>query len=154
VSFLHRVCLLIEIVVVVSGFSMVNLLGIPSLMANTSMGGTIIALGLRGVTDNGLHLVVLVVLTGDVWVFYLGVIGRILLTPVLSKWHDTSLTHFTLTPVLSCLLTLALIFYFAGGRHGEVKVDQLRLLSTHDCDNPIRDNSVLSPNPLHLVIKR
>jgi hypothetical protein len=65
-------------------------------------------------------------------VFHLGAIGWILQTPPLSKWHGTGLIPFTLTPVLSHLLTLTLIFYFVGGRHGELLVDQLRLLSTHD----------------------
>jgi hypothetical protein len=40
-------------------------------------------------------------------------------TPPLSKWHGIGLIHFVLTPVLSCLLTLALIFYFqVGGFEG------------------------------------
>jgi hypothetical protein len=65
-------------------------------------------------------------------VFHLGEIGWILLTPRLSKWHDTSLIHFVLTRVLSHLLTPALVFYFASGRHGGILVDRLRLLTTHD----------------------
>jgi hypothetical protein len=96
----------------VLGSRVVSLLDIPSLVAITSMGGTIAVLGLRGATGHGLHLVVHVVLQGDEWVFHLGVIGWILLTPLLNKWHDTSLIHFVLTPVLSRLLTLALVFYF------------------------------------------
>jgi hypothetical protein len=39
---------------------------------------------------------------------------------------------FCTNPVLSPLLTLALVFYFAGGRHGGLLVDRLWLLSTHD----------------------
>jgi hypothetical protein len=58
-------------------------------------------------------------------VFHLGVIGWILLTPLLRKWHDTGLIPFTLTPVLSHLLTLALVFDFAGGRLGELLANQL-----------------------------
>jgi hypothetical protein len=50
----------------------------------------------------------------------------------LSKWHDASLICFVLTPVLSRLLTLALVFDFAGGRHGGLLVDRLRFLLTHD----------------------
>jgi hypothetical protein len=69
--------------------------------------------------------VVLVVLQGDVWVFHLGEIGWILLTPHLSKWRGTGLICFVLTPVLSPLLTLPLDFDFAGGRHGGLLVDQL-----------------------------
>jgi hypothetical protein len=56
-------------------------------------------------------------------VFHLGEIGWILLTPRLSKWHDTGLIHFVLTPVLSHLLPLALIVYFAIGRHGGLLVN-------------------------------
>jgi hypothetical protein len=40
----------------------------------------------------------------------------------LRKWHDTGLIHFLLTPVLSHLLTLALVFNFVGGRHGGILV--------------------------------
>ena len=56
----------------------------------------------------------------------------ILLTPLLSRWLDTGLTRFVLTPVLSRLLTLVLVFDFAGGRLGELLVDRLRLFETHD----------------------
>jgi hypothetical protein len=55
-----------------------------------------------------------------------------LLTPHLSKWQDTGWIHFVLTPMLSRLVTLALIFDFAGGRREGLLVDRLRLLSTHD----------------------
>jgi hypothetical protein len=79
---IHR----IEKVVGVLGLGMVSLLDIPLLVANTSMGGTIAVLGPRGATDHGLPFVVRVVLQGDMWVFHLGVIGWILLTPCLSKW--------------------------------------------------------------------
>jgi hypothetical protein len=92
---------------------------------------------------HGLPFVVHVVLQRDMWVFHLGEIGWILLTLRLSKWHGTSLIRFVLTPVLSHLLTLALIFYFAGGRHGGLLVDRLRLLSTHDR----RLKVVLQPHP-------
>jgi hypothetical protein len=87
--------------------------------------------------------VVRVVLEGDVWVFHLGEIGWILLTPHLSKWHGTGLIHFVLTPVLSHLLSLALVFDFVGWRHGGLLVDRLRLLSTHDR----RSMVVLQPHP-------
>jgi hypothetical protein len=56
-------------------------------------------------------------------VFHLGEIAWIFLTPRLSKWHDTGLICFVLTLVLSRLLTLALVFYFAGGRHGGLLAD-------------------------------
>jgi hypothetical protein len=115
----------IEKVVGVLGLGVVSFLDVPLLVANMSMGGTITALGHRGATGHGL-------LQGDVWVFHLGVIGWILLTPRLSKWRGTGLICFVLTPVLSLLLTLALIFYVAGGRHGGLLVDQLWLFSTHD----------------------
>jgi hypothetical protein len=122
----------IEKMVGVLGLGMVSLLDVPLLVANTSMGGTIAALGPRGATGHGLSFVVRVVLQGDVWVFHLGVIGWILLTPRLSKWQGTGLIRFVLIPVLTLLLTFALVFYFAGARHGGLLVDRLRLLSTHD----------------------
>jgi hypothetical protein len=122
----------IEKVVGVLGLGVVSLLDIPSLVDNTSMGGLIAVLGPRGATVHGLPFVVHVVLQGDVWVFHLGEIGWILLNPRLTKWRGTGLIRFVLTTVLSLLLTLALVFYFAGGRHGGLLVDQLRLLSTHD----------------------
>jgi hypothetical protein len=122
----------IEKVVGVLGLGVVSLLDVPLLVANTSVGGTIAALGPRGATGHGLPLVVRVVLQGDVWVFHLGEIEWIFLTPRLSKWHDIGLIPFVLTPVLSHFLTLALAFYFAGGRHGGFLVDRLRLLSTQD----------------------
>ena len=84
------VCLCLEVshhiekVVSMLGLGVVSLLDVPSLVANTSMGGTIAVLGPRGATGHGLHLV-LVVLQGDVWVFHLEEIGWILLTPLLSK---------------------------------------------------------------------
>jgi hypothetical protein len=49
----------------------VSLLDIPLLMANTSMGETIVVLGPRGATGHGLPFVVRVALQGDVWVFHL-----------------------------------------------------------------------------------
>jgi hypothetical protein len=122
---------------------MVNLQDIPSLVDNTSMGVTIAVLGPKGATGHGLPFVVRVALQGDVWVFHLGEIGWILITPCFSKWHDTGLICFLLTPVLSCLLTLALIFDFAGVRHGGLLVDRFRLLSTHDQ----RSKVVLQPHP-------
>jgi hypothetical protein len=107
----------IEKVVGVLGLGVVSLLDVPSLVANTSMGGTITILGRRGAAGHGLPFVVRVVLLGDVWVFHLGEIW-ILLTP--------------LRGVLSLLLTFAPVFYFAGERHGGLLVDRLGLLSTHD----------------------
>jgi hypothetical protein len=115
----------IEKVVGVLGLSVVSLLDVPLLVDNTSMGRTIAVLGPRGATDHGFPFVVRVVLRGDVWVFHLGETGWILLTPRLSKWRGTSLIHFVLTPVLSPLLTLALVFDFAGGRLGGILVDHL-----------------------------
>jgi hypothetical protein len=127
----------------VLGLGVVSSLDVPSLVANTSMGGTIAALGPRGATGHGLSFVVRVVLQGDEWVFHLGETGWILLTPRLRKWRCTGLIRFVLTPVLSHFLTLALIFDFAGGRHGGLLVDRLRLLSTHDR----RSTVVLQPHP-------
>jgi hypothetical protein len=132
-----------EKVVGVLGLGVVSLLDIPSLVANTSMGGTIAVLGPKGATGHGLPFRVRVVLQGDVWVFHLGEMGWILLTTHLRTWNGTGLIHFVLTPVPSHLLTLALIFYFAGGRHGGLLVDRLWLLLTHDQ----RSKLVLQPHP-------
>jgi hypothetical protein len=133
----------IEKVVGMLGLGVESLLDVPLLVASMSMGGAIAVLGPRGGTGHGLPSVVCVVLQGDVWVFHLGVIGWILLTPRLSKWRGTSLIRFVLTPVLSRLLTPALVFYFAGGRLGGFLVDRLQLLSTHDR----RSTVVLQPHP-------
>jgi hypothetical protein len=76
----------VEKVVGVLGLDVVSLLDIPLLVANTSMGGTIASLVPKGATGRGLPFVVHVVLQGDVWVFHLGEIKWILLTPHLSKW--------------------------------------------------------------------
>jgi hypothetical protein len=73
-------------VVGVLGLGVVSLLDVPSFVANTSMGGTIVVLGPKGATGHGLHFVAHVVLQGDVWVFHLGEIGWIFLIPHLSKW--------------------------------------------------------------------
>jgi hypothetical protein len=54
-------------------------------------------------------------------------------------WFDSFRTN----PVLSPLLTLALVFDFAGGRLGGLLVDRLRLLPTHDW----RSTVVLQPHP-------
>jgi hypothetical protein len=62
----------IEKVVGVLGFGVVSLLDVPSLIANTSMGGMVAALGPREATGHGLPFVVRVVLQGDVWGFHLG----------------------------------------------------------------------------------
>jgi hypothetical protein len=115
----------IEKVVDVLDLGVVSLLDVPLLVDNTIMGGTIAVLGPRGATGHGLLFVVRVVLQGDVWVFHIGEIGWILLTPCMSKWRGTSLIRFVLTSVLSPLLTLTLVFDFAAGRHGGLLVDRL-----------------------------
>jgi hypothetical protein len=57
-------------------------------------------------------------------VFHLGEIGWILLTPRLRKWRGTSLIRFVLTPVLSPLLTLTLVFILqVGGMEGFWLID-------------------------------
>jgi hypothetical protein len=116
----------IEKVVGVLRLGVVSLLDLPFLVDNTSMGGMIPALGPRGAMGHGLPFVVRVVLQGDVWVFHLGEVGWILPTPHLSKWRGIGLICFVLTPVLSLLLTLTLVFYFAGGRHGGLLVNRHR----------------------------
>jgi hypothetical protein len=113
----------IEKVVGVLGLGVVSLLDVPLLVANTSMGGTITTLGPRGATGHDLPFVVRVVLQG-LWVFHLGEIGWILLTPRLRKWRGTSLIRFVLTPVLSPLLTLTLVFILqVGGMEGFWLID-------------------------------
>jgi hypothetical protein len=104
----------IEKMVGVSGLGVLSLLDVPSLVANKSMGGMIADLGPKGSTGHGLQFVVCVVLQEDVWVFDLVEIGWILLTQHLSKWNGTSFIRFVLTPVLSRLLTLPLIFLFCS----------------------------------------
>jgi hypothetical protein len=74
-----------EKVVGVLGLGVVSLLDVPSLVANTSIGGMITVLGPRGAMGHGLPFVVRVILQGDVWVFHLGEIGWILLIPRLIK---------------------------------------------------------------------
>jgi hypothetical protein len=66
----------IEKVVGMLGLCVVSLLDVPSLVANTSMGGTIAALGPKGATGHGLPFVVRVALQGDVWVFCWGFKNR------------------------------------------------------------------------------
>jgi hypothetical protein len=45
---------------------------------------------------------------------------------------------------MSLLLTLALVFDFAGGRHGGLLIDRLWLLSTNDQISTV----VLQPHPI------
>jgi hypothetical protein len=52
--------------------------------------------------------------------------------PTFEKMARNWFESFCTNPVLSLLLTLTLVFYFAGGRHGGLLVDRLRMLSTHD----------------------
>jgi hypothetical protein len=110
------------------GFGCGEFAGCSFVRGQYEYGGTIAILGPKGATGHGLPFVVCVVLQGDVWMFHLGEKGWILLTPHLSKWHNISLIHFVLTLVLSHLLTLALVFDFASGRHGGLLVDRLWLL--------------------------
>jgi hypothetical protein len=63
--------------------------------------------------------------------------------PTFEQMARHGLICFVLTLVLSPLLTLALVFDFAGGRHRGLFVDRLRLLSTHDR----RSTVVLQPHP-------
>lgn len=56
----------------------------------------------------------------------------ILLTLLLSRWLDTGLTRFALTPASSHSLSLVLALDRAGGRLGELLVDRLRLFEAHD----------------------
>jgi hypothetical protein len=63
--------------------------------------------------------------------------------PTFEQMVRHSFDSFCTNPVLSPLLTLALAFDFAGGRHGGLLVDRLRWLSTHDR----RSMVVLQPHP-------
>jgi hypothetical protein len=60
-----------EMVVGVLGSGVVSLLDVPSLVDNTSMGGTIAVFGFKGAMSHSLLFMVRVVLQGDVWVFHL-----------------------------------------------------------------------------------
>jgi hypothetical protein len=55
-------------------------------------------------------------------------------------WFNSFCTN----PVMSLLLTLALVFDFAGGRHGGLLIDRLWLLSTNDQISTV----VLQPHPI------
>jgi hypothetical protein len=46
------------------------------------------------------------------------------------------------------------LFYREQEARKVLEYDYKELAYECDCDNPTRDNSVLSPKPLHLVIKR
>jgi hypothetical protein len=83
-EFVLEVCHHKEMVIGVLGLGMVSLLDIPSLVVDTSMGGTIVALGSRGAMGHGLHFVVHVVVQGDFMVACLEAI-RILLVFSVAK---------------------------------------------------------------------
>jgi hypothetical protein len=93
VNLCHVVSHHIEKVVGVLGFGVASLLDVPLLVANMSMGGMIVALGPRGATGHSLPFMVRVVLEGDVWVFHLGEIGWILLTPHCTNPSAESFAH-------------------------------------------------------------
>jgi hypothetical protein len=71
----------IEKVVGVLGLGVVSLLDVPSLVATTSMGGNDRSFRTQRSYGPQSPLRARVVLQGDVWVFPLGEIGWILLTP-------------------------------------------------------------------------
>jgi hypothetical protein len=119
---IHR----IEKVVGVLGLGMVSLLDVPLLLINTSMGGTIAILVPRGR--------VCVPPRRDRMDF-----ANTTFEQMARHWFDSFCTN----PVLSLLLTLALVFYFVGGRFEGVLVDRLPLLSIHDR----RLTMVLQPHP-------
>jgi hypothetical protein len=114
-----------EVVVLVVGLESlleVSLLGILLLVLNTGMGGSI-ALRWRGGTVHELSFVVLVLLHVErvgslvvvtVVVFMeVALVGKMvwfMLTPLSSKWLGIGFTLLELTPVLSRLLALALVF--------------------------------------------
>jgi hypothetical protein len=63
------------------GFERGEFVGCSFSRGQDKYGGTIAILDPRGATGRGLPFVVRVVLQGNVWVFHLGEIGWILLTP-------------------------------------------------------------------------
>jgi hypothetical protein len=139
-----EVSLPIEKVVGVLGLGIVSLLDVSLLVVNTGMGGTIVVLGPRGATGHGLPFVVRVVLQGDMWCSTRS--GRMdFANPTFEQmarhWFDSFCTN---PSAESFAHSLAVIFYFAGGRHGRLLVDRLRLLSTHDW----RSTVVLQPHPV------
>jgi hypothetical protein len=77
----------------------VVLLDVPLLVLNMGLGDMIAALGSKGPMDHVFPLVVLVLLPWDMG--SLVARERCLLTPLLSRWLDTGLTFFVLTPVSS-----------------------------------------------------
>jgi hypothetical protein len=113
----------VVLVVGLEGLQVVSLLGVPPLVLNTGMGG-VVALRWRGGTVHGLPFVVLVLLQLErvgslvvvtVVVFVeIALIGMfwIVLTPLWSKWPNTSFTLLVLTPVLSHLFAHVLVFEF------------------------------------------
>jgi hypothetical protein len=122
--------LFLEVVVLVVGLESlqeVRLLGILPLEFTTGMGG-VVALRRRGGTVHGLSFVVLVLLQAErvgslrvvtvvvfVEVALVGEMVWFVLTPLSSKWLDTSFALLVLTPVLSCLLAHVLVFEFQVG---------------------------------------
>jgi hypothetical protein len=136
-SFLHGVCLLREILVGVLGLGMVSLLDVLSLMGNDR--------SFRSQRIYGPQCPPHGTCSPP---------RRRMSVPPRSNWMDLAnptfeqmawhqLDSFYTNPVLSHLLTLALVFHFEGGRNGEILVDRLRLLSTHDR----RSKVVLQPHP-------
>jgi hypothetical protein len=113
----------VVLVVGLEGLQVVSLLGVLPLVLNTGMGG-VVALRWRGGTVHGLPFVVLVLLQLErvgslvvvtVVVFVeIALIGMfwIVLTPLWSKWPNTSFTLLVLTPVLSHLFAHVLVFEF------------------------------------------
>jgi hypothetical protein len=105
----------------------VILLVVLPLVINTGMGGSV-ALRWRGGTVHSFPFVVLVLLQVErvgslmvvtvvvfVVVALVGKMVSIVLTPLLSKWLDTSFTLLVLIPVLSCLFAHVLMFEFQVG---------------------------------------
>jgi hypothetical protein len=125
-----RVVSVLEVVVLVIGLEnlqVVSLLGVLPLVLNTGMGG-VVALRWRGGMVYGLPFVGLVLLQLErdgslvvvtvvvfVEVDLVGKMFWILLTPLSSKWLGIGFTLLVLTPVLSCLFTHVLVFYFQVG---------------------------------------
>jgi hypothetical protein len=113
----------VVLMVGMESLQVVSLLDILHLVLNTRVGG-VVALRWRGGTVHGLPFVVFVLLQLErdgslvvvfVVVAMIGVMSWFVLTPLWSKWIDTSFTLLVLTPVLRRLFTHVLAFEFQVG---------------------------------------
>jgi hypothetical protein len=103
------------VVVLVVGLEsqqVVSLLGVLPLVLNTGMGGVVVLVLLQAERFGFLGVISEVVF---VVVVLVGKMAWFVLTPLSSKWLGTSFTLLVLTPVLSRLFALVLVFEFQVG---------------------------------------